>query len=153
MYWSNCIPIVVLWRICRAGLFWRESLKMSCTDYPQLASHLLPPSHTAFHVLRTTMDVWHRRLGHPHESVLKRLVSVFQLPVTNKNVHPVCEPCQLGKSRRLPFSSTHVVSRSCFELVYADVWGPASTNSIYGNKYFVQFVDDHSKFCWIYFLT
>jgi histone deacetylase 1/2 len=43
------------------------------------------------------------------------------------------------------------VSVAPLELVHTDVWGPARTSSE-GYKYYVSFVDDYSRFCWIYLL-
>jgi transposase InsO family protein len=37
------------------------------------------------------------------------------------------------------------------ELVFSDVWGPAC-ESVGRNKYYVSFIDDFSKFTWIYLL-
>jgi histone deacetylase 1/2 len=43
------------------------------------------------------------------------------------------------------------VSKFPLELVYSDVWGPAPS-SVGGKKYYVSFIDDYSKFTWIYLL-
>lgn len=34
------------------------------------------------------------------------------------------------------------------ELIYADVWGPVPIVSINGDRFFVNFVDDFSRFNW-----
>jgi hypothetical protein len=43
------------------------------------------------------------------------------------------------------------MSRQPLELIFSDVWGPAP-DSIGRNKYYVSFIDDYSKFTWIYLL-
>lgn len=59
---------------------------------------------------------------------------------------------QLGKSHRFHLSTSHIPSEVPFHLVYSDVWGPAPITSNNGNCYFIQFLDDCSKFVWIYFM-
>jgi len=80
-------------------------------------------------------------------------VSNFRLPISSSEFPTVCEPCQLGKSRRLPFSHSHVSSSSPFQLIYSYVWGPSPVSSINGSSYFVLFIDDCTKFIWIYFMS
>ena len=37
-------------------------------------------------------------------------------------------------------------------LIHSDIFGPLSTRALSGAKYFVTFIDDHSRKMWIYFL-
>jgi hypothetical protein len=37
------------------------------------------------------------------------------------------------------------------DLIFSNLWGPAP-DSVGRNKYYVSFIDDHSKFVWIYLL-
>jgi hypothetical protein len=43
------------------------------------------------------------------------------------------------------------VSKAPLELIFSDVWGPAPTSAGKHN-YYVSFIDDFSKFTWIYLL-
>jgi histone deacetylase 1/2 len=52
---------------------------------------------------------------------------------------------------QLPFSRSTHVTTSPLELIHSDVWGPAVT-SVGGFKYYVSFLDDFSRFTWIYLL-
>ena len=51
------------------------------------------------------------------------------------------------------FSNSSSMSASKFplELVYSDVWGP-TPESVGRKKYYVSFIDDFSKFTWIYLI-
>jgi hypothetical protein len=48
-----------------------------------------------------------------------------------------------------PISSSH--SSAPLDLVFSDVWGP-TIDSFGGKKYYIIFIDDFSKFTWIYLL-
>ena len=63
----------------------------------------------------------------------------------------VCDACQRGKSRQLSYTASSRVSTMPLELIHSDVWGPAVSSSG-GYKYYVSFIDDYSRFCWIYLL-
>jgi transposase InsO family protein len=61
----------------------------------------------------------------------------------------VCDACQQAKSHQLPYSRSMRESKFPLELVFSDVWGPAP-ESVGRKKYYVSFIDDFSKFTWIY---
>ena len=42
------------------------------------------------------------------------------------------------------------MSTDIFELIHYDVWGPSSISSISESRYFVIFVDDYSRYSWIF---
>ena len=51
-----------------------------------------------------------------------------------------------------PASISSSSSSSCFDLIHADIWGPYSTPSLNGSKYFLTLVDDHSRCTWVYIM-
>jgi GAG-pre-integrase domain/Integrase core domain len=95
--------------------------------------------------------LWHRRLGHLNSDSLSFMFK--QGLVSNKNFSPsVCSACCLGKSKILPFPSRTTKTTNAFNLVHSDVWGASSIVSSTGFRYFVTFIDDYTKFTWIYLL-
>jgi hypothetical protein len=63
----------------------------------------------------------------------------------------VCDACQRAKCHQLPYTSSHRVSTMPLVLIHSDIWGPAIASSG-GFKYYVNFSDGYSHFCWIYLL-
>ncbi|GMJ04377.1 hypothetical protein HRI_004106900 [Hibiscus trionum] len=51
-----------------------------------------------------TLDVWHRRLGHPSLSVLKAALTSCNISFQSNKLPSVCSPCLQGKAHKLPFS-------------------------------------------------
>lgn len=70
----------------------------------------------------------------------------------NKISRLVCDACQLGKSHKLPFPVSSTVYLKPLELVMSDLWGPSSSLSYKGFRYYATFVDAFTHFTWIYFL-
>ena len=70
-----------------------------------------------------------------------------------KNTNEVCEGCILGKHCRDSFPR-ETTSRAFIplELVHSDVCGPMQTVTKAGNRYFLTFIDDCTRMCWVYFL-
>ncbi|KAG8485451.1 hypothetical protein CXB51_021502 [Gossypium anomalum] len=97
----------------------------------------------------------HRRLGHTNFrslDLLHKLNLVEEMfKVEARDI--VCEICQLGKQARLPFPNNQAWRvRERLELVHFDVCGPVKSPSLNDSKYFVLFIDDLTRFSWVYFL-
>ncbi|CAL9014241.1 unnamed protein product [Prunus brigantina] len=99
--------------------------------------------------------IWHRRLGHLNFVSMKKMQQmemVTGLPVLTE-MKDVCEGCVSGKHHREKFDKEGAWRASCpLELVHTDLCGPMQNESIGGNRYFITFIDDFSRMCWVYFL-
>lgn len=110
------------------------------------------PIKQVFGVVKPSLERWHNRLGHPSSPIVARVISSNKLPCLDEsNKESVCDACQKAKSHQLPYSKSTSMSSHPLELVHSDVWGPAS-KSVGGKIYYVSFIDDYSKFTWIYLL-
>ncbi|KAF8389672.1 hypothetical protein HHK36_024191 [Tetracentron sinense] len=130
-------------------------LQGKCEDgiyyMPQSAQVLRKPP-VAFVGVRTSLDGWHSRLGHPSTKVVTQVVRSFDLPLEKSSVtkKSLCVSCQCNKSHKQPFSISSMTSSQPFELIYSDVWGPSSIKSINGYRFYVIFIDHFTKFTWFY---
>ncbi|CAL9243538.1 unnamed protein product [Arabidopsis halleri] len=76
----------------------------------------------------TSDEIWHKRLGHPHHQVMQHLSTISAITF-NKTSKSMCEPCQLGKTSKLPFSRSEFQASRPLERIHCDVWGPAPVTS------------------------
>jgi len=104
------------------------------------------------YVAPSSQTLWHFRLGHPNSNVFKIVLNHCNIPISNKNLFEFYAAYYVGKSHRLPSSSSQTVYSVPLELVYSDLWGPSNVVSTNGFSYYISFVDAFSKFTWIYFL-
>jgi hypothetical protein len=101
---------------------------------------------------KPTITRWHHRLGHASPFIIQHIVNQNNLPHSEESLgHSVCDACQRAKSHQLPFPRPTSVSTAPLELVFSDVWGLALV-SVGKFKYYVSFIDDYSKFSWLYLL-
>jgi histone deacetylase 1/2 len=105
----------------------------------------------SFITIKPSSSTWHRRLGHPSSFIVQQVLRKNNLAHTPEINPYVCDPCQQAKSHQLPYPVSTSVSTVPFEQVFSYVWGPAPA-SIGRHQYYVSFIDDYSKFTWIYLL-
>lgn len=106
--------------------------------YPVSSSHPLP-----FHVASSSL--WHSRLGHSSSEVLSKMSLGSMLQIHKA----FCKPCALYKSHKLPFNSNTGIAPFSFYLIHSDVW-MSSTSSNFGFRYYALFIDDYSRYLWIF---
>ncbi|KAF2347659.1 Integrase catalytic core [Trinorchestia longiramus] len=100
--------------------------------------------------------LWHKRFCHLGFDNLKKLkfldlVRGFDCSVGNENIF--CENCCDGKSHRLHFSRVDQRKvRKPLELIHSDVCGKINPSSLGGGSYFVTFIDDYSRYTWVYII-
>lgn len=64
----------------------------------------------------------------------------------------LCHACKLGKLAHMPLASIEHTSTTPIKIIHSDVWGTAPLLSNLGYSYFLLFIDDFTRFTWIYFL-
>lgn len=95
---------------------------------------------------------WHNRLGHLSFKRLACLKDQLHFKDDKGNAVVPCSICPLAKQRRLSFTSNNHLSPNAFDLVHGDIWGPYSSPTRSGHKYFLTLVDDCTWFTWVYLM-
>ena len=96
--------------------------------------------------------LWHLRLGHINLDRINRLVKDGPLRKLNVGTLPVYESCLEGKMTKRPCSTKGERSKEPLQLEHSDVCGPLSVQTRGGYEYFVTFIDDYSRYGYVYLM-
>ncbi|KAD2806280.1 hypothetical protein E3N88_39657 [Mikania micrantha] len=96
--------------------------------------------------------LWHCRLGHISKSRIKRLQSEGILESTGHDSFDDCESCLAGKLTKDPFTHVGERAKDLLALIHTDVCGPFRTMSRNHERYFVSFIDDYSRYAYVYLM-
>ncbi|KAI3769398.1 hypothetical protein L6452_00500 [Arctium lappa] len=131
----------------RGGLYVLDELRL-----PVAVAHSADLSSFRLSSKSSSFYLWHSRLGHVSAYRLKYLVSSGNLG--NLQVHDIsnCSGCKLAKFSALPFKLSKSLSVAPFDLIHSDVWGPSPAPTKGGSRYYVSFIDDYTRFCWIFLM-
>nr|GEW66585.1 ribonuclease H-like domain-containing protein [Tanacetum cinerariifolium] len=86
--------------------------------------------------------IWHERLGHPSDQVLKVLENDLALDNSDLDHYEIC---QRAKQTREPFPLSEHKSSVLAKLVHLNLWGPYKVTSKEGFKFFLTIVDDYTR--------
>jgi len=102
------------------------------------------------YVYMSLKESWHRKLGHPNNKVLEKVLKECNVKTSPSDSFMFREAYQFGKLHMLPFKNSSSHAKEILDLIHIDVWGPAPIVSPSGFKYYVHFIDDFSRFTWIF---
>ncbi|GJY48599.1 zinc finger, CCHC-type containing protein [Tanacetum coccineum] len=94
--------------------------------------------------------LWHARLGHVHFKRMQDMSKDGLIPAFDMDTEK-CQTCMLNKITKKPFQNVKHETE-VLELIHNDLCDPHATPSLGNKKYFVTFIDDASRFCYVYLL-
>jgi hypothetical protein len=96
--------------------------------------------------------IWHCRLGHIIEKRIERLHKDGLLNSFDFESFDTCVSCLLGKMTKTPFISQSERASDLLGLVHTDICGPVSSVVRGDFQYFITFIDDFSRYGYIYLM-
>ncbi|KAL6334035.1 hypothetical protein AAG906_000090 [Vitis piasezkii] len=97
------------------------------------------------------IDSYATCLRHVNYDTLRRLIHLDYLPKFNIDPNHKCETCVESKLTKVPF---HSVERSTepLDLIHSDICDLKFVQTRGGKKYFITFIDDCTRYCYVYLL-
>ena len=96
--------------------------------------------------------LWYLRLGHISLDRINRLTKDGPLKDLSVGSLPVCESCLEGKMTKRPFTTKGLRAEEPLGLIHSDVCGPFATQARGGYEYYVTFIDDYSRYGYVYLM-
>ncbi|CAL1397307.1 unnamed protein product [Linum trigynum] len=139
------------WKLTRGSLVLAKGKKLSklYVTEAKISSEIVNSAENG-----DTIELWHKRLGHMSEKSMAKLAQK-KVIVGLDHVHlKKCVDCLAGKQNRVAFkSSIPSRAKNVLDLVHSDLCEPdVNVKSLGGARYFVTFIDDHSRKTWVYTL-
>ena len=105
---------------------------------------------TSSYILESS-NLWHGRLGHINYDILCRLINLNHIITFQIDAKYKCETCVEAKVTRSSFQSVEGHTEP-LNLIHSDICDLKFVQTRGGNKYFITFVDDSIKHCYVYLL-
>ena len=98
-----------------------------------------------------SFSLWHNRLGHVNFGRMNDIVKLDLIPYVNKS-DDKCKIFMLTNITRQPFPSNQRNS-NILDFVHSDICEMNGQLTMGGKRYFITFIDDYSRFFYVYFLS
>nr|GEY60684.1 retrotransposon protein, putative, Ty1-copia subclass [Tanacetum cinerariifolium] len=96
--------------------------------------------------------LWHCRLAHISKKCIEKLQQEGVLKSTDDESFDQCVSCLSGKITRKLFPHRPERATDLFGIIHTDVCGPLRHVSRQGASYFITFIDDYSRYSYVYLL-
>ena len=101
---------------------------------------------------RHSLEEWHKILGHVNEKDIIKLEGLIDdMTITSKKKF-TCETCILSKQVVPHSRAPDERAKAPLEFVHTDIAGPIEPIAMENFRYAINFVDDYSGACFVYFL-
>lgn len=94
---------------------------------------------------------WHKILSHRNLKSIKEMEK-FGMKIKKCDCCDDCEPCLIGKMAKMKFPKQATETEGIMDVMVSDLCGPMQVESLNGKRYFVTYIDVHSKYCDVKFL-
>ena len=96
--------------------------------------------------------LWHIRLGHISKEIIVKLTNQKLLPPLNFNNLKECRDCYKGKLINTRKTGSNR-SQNLLEIIHTDICGPFPTKTICGKSYFITFINDFSRYTYVFLMS
>ena len=95
--------------------------------------------------------LWHKHMGHISKQRIERLITQGILDSLDMSDFDICVDCIKGKMTNKRMTGANRCS-NVLELIHTDICGPFPTASWNGHTYFITFIDDYSRYGYLYLI-
>jgi transposase InsO family protein len=97
-------------------------------------------------------NIWHSHFCHVNFGCLSRLANLNLILKINLVKGSKCHVCVQSKQPRKPHKAAETRNLVPLELVYSDICEMNGELTKGGKRYFMTFIDDYTRFCFVYLL-
>ncbi|KAK9120795.1 hypothetical protein Syun_018412 [Stephania yunnanensis] len=102
--------------------------------------------------IEDSYDIWHAILGHVNNISIHKMVNLNLLPKLNIDFKQNVKYAQNGNLLKKPFMPIQGRSNELLKLIYSDLCDYKSTSTRGGKNYYITFIDDCSKYSYVYLI-